>query len=95
MTDLRNVSRRERQIMDIIFARGAATVLDIQADLPEAPSTMAIRRMLSILEEKGYLRRRKKGRQHVYSPQQTRKRAGRTALRHVIGSCLFCETGAA
>ena len=86
MPDANDLSRRERQIMDIVFAKGPVTVLDIQAELPNAPSDMAIRRMLSILEEKRQLRRTRKGRGFVYSPRQGRKKAGRTALQHVLNT---------
>lgn len=84
MSDPANLSRRERQIMDIIFAREEASVLQIQEQLPDPPSGMAIRRMLSILEEKGHLKRRKDGREFLYSARQTRKKAGRNALQHVL-----------
>ena len=81
MTDTR-LSRRERQIMDILFAREEATVLEIQERLPDPPTPMAIRRMLQILEEKSQVRRRKEGRGFVYMPKQTRRRAGAKALSH-------------
>ena len=84
MSNPSNLSRRERQIMDIVFAKGEASVLQIQDGLPEAPSGMAIRRMLSILEEKGHLKRRKEGREFRYSARQGRKKAGRNALQHVL-----------
>lgn len=84
MTDFSKLSRRERQIVDILFARGEATALQIQEALPKAPSTMAIRRMLSILEEKGELKRRKEGREFVYMPRQERKRAGAKAMQHLL-----------
>ena len=84
MSDPSNLSRRERQIMDIVYANDEASVLRIQENLPEAPSAMAIRRMLSILEEKGYLKRRKEGREYLYAARQGRKRAGRNALQHVL-----------
>ena len=84
MTDFSKLSRRERQIVDILFARGEATALQIQEALPNAPSTMAIRRMLSILEEKGELKRRKEGREFVYMPRQERKRAGAKAMQHLL-----------
>lgn len=77
-------SRRERQIMDIVFARGEATVRQIQAELPDPPTDMAVRRMLQILEEKKHLRRRQEGRQVVYLPKQSKQRAGVAALRHVL-----------
>ena len=79
-----DLSRRERQIMDILFARGEATVKEIQEHLPEAPTEMAIRRMLKILEDKGFLKRRKAGRAVVYMPRQSKKSAGVKALRHVL-----------
>ncbi|MGB0578785.1 MAG: BlaI/MecI/CopY family transcriptional regulator [Limisphaerales bacterium] len=84
MNDFSKLSRRERQIVDILFAQGEATALQIQEALPNAPSTMAIRRMLSILEEKGQLKRRKEGREFVYMPKQERKRAGANAMQHML-----------
>src|SRR5262245_27299845 len=77
-------SRRERQIMDIVFARGEATVRQIQAELPDPPTDMAVRRMLHILEEKGHLRRRQEGREVTYFASQSKLRAGANALQHVI-----------
>lgn len=84
MAKPQELSRRERQIMDILFAEGEATVKVIQAKLPDAPTEMAIRRLLQILEEKGLLRRRKVGRAVAYSPKQSRERAGVSALKHVL-----------
>ncbi len=84
MTDFSRLSRRERQIIDILFSRGEATALQIQEALPEPPSTMAIRRMLSILEEKGQIKRRKEGREFVYTTKQPRKRAGAKAMQHLL-----------
>ena len=84
MAESANLSRRERQIMDILFASGEASVLEIQSSLPEAPTPMAVRRMLQILEEKGAIVRRKEGREFIYRPKQARKRAGLNALKHVL-----------
>ncbi len=70
--------------MDIIFARGEATVRQIQAELPDPPTDMAVRRLLQILEEKGHLRRRTQGREVVYLPKQSKARAGTNALQHVL-----------
>lgn len=84
MTKPDQLSRRERQIMDIVFARGEATVRQIQAALPEAPTVMAVRRLVHILEEKGHLRRRQEGREVVYSPKQSKQKAGVSALKHVL-----------
>ena len=84
MAESANLSRRERQIMDILYAKGEASVLEIQSGLPEAPTPMAVRRMLQILEEKGAIARRKQGRGFIYRPKQARKRAGSKALKHVL-----------
>ena len=77
-------SRRERQIMDVVFARGEATVNQICAEIPDAPTGMAVRRMMHILEEKGHLRRRQEGREVVYLPVQSKARAGLNALQGVL-----------
>jgi predicted transcriptional regulator len=84
MPDSTHLSRRERQIMDLIFAKTEATVRQIQAELPDPPTDMAVRRMLHILEEKGHLRRRPGGREVVYMARQSKARAGRTALQRVL-----------
>ena len=57
MTDLSDLSRRERQIMEILFANGASTAIEIQSSLPNAPGDMAVRRLLKILEDKGTIQR--------------------------------------
>jgi predicted transcriptional regulator len=84
MHDPSTLSRRERQIMDIIYAGGEATVRQVQARLPDPPTDMAVRRMLQILEEKGQVRRRPEGREVVYMPAQSKARAGARALQHVL-----------
>ena len=86
MSDGERLSRRERQIMGAIYSLGQATVLQVQGQLPDPPTPMAVRRTLHILEEKGHLRRRKRGREVVYSPKQPRKQAGLKALRSVLGT---------
>ncbi len=78
------LSRRERQIMDIVYACGEATIREIQEQLEDAPTDMAIRRLVHILEEKGHLNRRKQGRSVVYRARQSRQKAGIQALGHVI-----------
>lgn len=70
--------------MDLLYAKSEASVVDIQAGLPEAPTPMAVRRMLQILEGKGAITRRKEGREFIYRPKQARKRAGSNALKHVL-----------
>ena len=79
-----HLSRRERQIMDVVFAKGEATVNQICAEIPDAPTDMAVRRMMHILEEKGHLRRRREGREMVYLPVQSKARAGLNALQGVL-----------
>lgn len=84
MTDSNQLSRRERQIMDILYAREGATVMEVLEHLPDAPTDKAIRRLLQILDEKGHVRRRKEGRGYVYRPRVSKRNAGVRALRHVI-----------
>lgn len=84
MVDSNPMSRRERQIMDIVYSRAEATVRQVQESLEDPPTVMAVRRMMHILEEKGQLRRRKEGRQVVYRPRKSRKKVGLNALSHVI-----------
>ena len=79
-----HLSRRERQIMDVVFAKGEATVNQVCAEIPDAPTDMAVRRMMHILEEKGHLRRRREGREVVYLPVQSKARAGLNALQGVL-----------
>jgi predicted transcriptional regulator len=78
------LSRRERQIMDAVFALGEATVNKIVETIPEPPTPMAVRRMMHILEEKGHLKRREEGREVVYLPRQSRMKAGRSAFQRVL-----------
>lgn len=80
------LSRRERQIMDALYARGEADVQEILEDLPDAPGDMGMRKLLSILEEKGQVKRRKIGRKFVYAPKQSRKRVGSKAFRHLLNT---------
>lgn len=79
-----HLSRRERQIMDTVFALGEATVNQIVAAIPDPPTPMAVRRMMHILEEKGCLKRRQEGREVVYSPRETKAKAGRSAFQRVL-----------
>ncbi len=79
-----NLSRRERQIMDIVFANGEATVNKICANLPDPPTTMAVRRMMHILEEKGHLKRSEEGREVVYAPTEEKSEAGKSAFQRVL-----------
>jgi predicted transcriptional regulator len=84
MRNVAQLSRRERQIMEVLFTRGEATVHQITQDLPEPPTTMAVRRMLHILVEKGHLKRRQEGREMVYAPREPKAKAGTNALQGVL-----------
>lgn len=84
MNDTSKLTRRERQIMDVLFTRGEATVNQIAESLPDPPTPMAVRRMMHILEEKGHLRRREQGREVVYAPKQSKDKAGRSAFEKVL-----------
>ena len=77
MADPRQLSKRERQIMDVIYARGEATVSQVMEGIPDPPMRGALRTLLRILERKGHLSRRGRGREFVYRPTQPRGRAGR------------------
>ena len=79
-----DLSRRERQIIDILYARGRATAAEVQAALPEPPSYSAVRAMLRILEDKGHVRHEQDGPRYVYLPTVARDNAKRSALRHML-----------
>jgi len=78
------LSRRERQIMDIIYAQGEASALDVLNGLPDPPTKTAVRTLLRILEEKGHLKHKQVGLKYVYQPSRPRRSAGRFALRRVL-----------
>jgi predicted transcriptional regulator len=80
----RDLSRRERQIMDVLFARGEATAAEVNSALPDPPSYSAVRTLLRILEDKGHVKHREDGQRYVYAPIQTREKARRSALRRVV-----------
>ena len=79
-----HLSRRERQIMEVVYARGEASVNEALSDMPDPPSRTAVRTMMRILEEKGHLKHKKKGREFIYRPVRPRARAARSALRRVL-----------
>ncbi len=86
MPNSSELSRRERQIMDAVFALGEATVNQVVETIPSPPTAMAVRRMMHILEEKGYLRRREGGREVIYAPRQPKKKAGSHAFERVLAT---------
>jgi BlaI family penicillinase repressor len=78
------LSRRERQIMDVVFARGEASSADILSELPKPPTRGALRVMLRILERKGHLVHEKRGREFVYRATRSKQAVGPPALRRVL-----------
>jgi predicted transcriptional regulator len=83
-TPLQNLSRRERQIIEILYQAGRATVSDVQARLPDPPGYSAVRAMLRILEEKGHVHHEQDGPRYVYIPTVARDSAKQSALRHLV-----------
>jgi len=83
---MESVSRRERQILDILYARGRATAAEIQAALPDPPGYSATRALLRILEEKGHIRHESDGPRYVFLPRVSRQKARVAALRHMLGT---------
>jgi predicted transcriptional regulator len=79
-----DLSRRERQIIDILYTQGRATAAEVQAALPDPPSYSAVRAMLRILEEKGHVKHEQDGPRYVYLPTVARDNAKRSALRHML-----------
>lgn len=88
-----SVSRRERQILDVLFRLREATAAEIQTALPDAPSYSAVRALLRIMEDKGHVRHREDGQRYVYLPAIAAESARRSALHHVLDT--FFEGSAA
>jgi len=81
-----HLSRRERQIMDVLHARSQATAAEVRAALPSPPGYSAVRALLSILEEKGHVRHRREGARYVYVPRTSPEIARRSALKRVVST---------
>jgi len=81
-----NLTRRERQIMDVVYSLGRATAADIHAHMPDAISAASLRRLVRILETKGYLDHGRSGREHVYRPVIAPAKARRQAARHMLAT---------
>jgi predicted transcriptional regulator len=78
------LGRRERQIMDVIYQRGRASVTEVLAELPDPPSYSAVRGMLGLLEDKGYLRHEQEGLKYVYLPADDTRQVRANALKHMV-----------
>jgi BlaI family transcriptional regulator, penicillinase repressor len=79
-----DLSRRERQIMDIIYRRGSATAADVTADLPDPPTSTAVRTMLRILENKGHLTHEQDGVRYLYRAVVDRDKARESMIGHML-----------
>lgn len=84
MADLPRLSRREREVMDIVHELGRATAARIRESMADPPTDAAVRSVLRILVEKGHLARAYDGPRYVYSPTVSALRARRSAMRHVL-----------
>jgi BlaI family penicillinase repressor len=81
---METLSRRERQILDILYREGRASAAEIQVALPDSPSNSATRTLLRILEEKGHIRHEEDGPRYVFLPVVSRQKARVSALRHML-----------
>ena len=78
------LTRREREIMDILHRRGRATAHEVLEDLAEPPSYSAVRALLRLLEERGHVKHVQDGQRYIYAPAATREGARKSALAHVV-----------
>jgi len=78
------LSRRERQIMDILYQRGKSSASEVREAMPNAPGYSAVRAMLRVLEEKGHIRHQAEGLKYVYLPTVARDKAKRSAVKHLV-----------
>jgi predicted transcriptional regulator len=78
------LTRREREIMDILHRRGRATAHEVMADLADPPSYSAVRTFLRLLEERGHVRHEQDGPRYVYTPTVARREAQRSAITHLV-----------
>jgi predicted transcriptional regulator len=81
-----HLSRRERQIMDVLHTKESATAAEVRAALPDPPGYSAVRALLRILEEKGHVRHRQEGVRYIYLPRISKAAASRSALKRVVST---------
>jgi BlaI family transcriptional regulator, penicillinase repressor len=84
MTRMQSLSRREREMMDIIFRAGKASAGEVMERMAAAPSYSAVRATLRVLEQKGLLRHEDDGTRYLYRPTVNREKARRSALDHLM-----------
>jgi predicted transcriptional regulator len=80
----RDLSRRERQIMDVLYRRGRATAAEVRQEMPDPPGYSAVRAMLRVLEAKGHIRHEEEALRYVFVPTASRARAIRSAVTHMV-----------
>ena len=83
-SDTAHLSRRERQIMEVVYENGRATAAEVREQMPDPPSYSAVRAMLRILEDKGHLTHEQDGPRYVFMPTVPRAEASETALRRLV-----------
>ncbi len=81
-----SLGHRERQIMDTVYRLGEASVGEVLKGLPDPPTYSSVRKMLSLLEEKGLLRHRRQGTKYIYRPVRSRESASRSAVKHLLST---------
>jgi len=79
-----HLSRRETQIMDVVYRLGEVSVSDVVRHMPDNPAYNSVRVILSVLEEKGYVKHRRQQRRYLYSPVLSPGKATRSAMRHLL-----------
>ena len=84
MSALAGLSRRERQIMEILYQHGKASASEVRELMESAPGYSAVRAMLRVLEEKGHVKHQAEGLKYVYVPTVAREKAKRSAVKHVL-----------
>jgi len=84
--NLDSLARRERQILEIVYGLGRATALEVHDSLPDPPGYSTVRKILSILEEKGHIKHIEQNRKYVYMPTQPKTKAQVSALKHLMSS---------
>ena len=86
MSTPEQLTRRERQIMDILYRGGKASAAEVREGMEDAPSYSAVRAMLRVLEEKGHVRHQAEGLRYVYVPVVAREQAKRSAVKHIMNT---------
>jgi len=80
------LGRRERQIVEVLYRLGKASVADVLAELPDPPSYSAVRGMLTLLEDKGHVRHKREGMRYIYTPAVAPAKARQSALRQLVST---------